>query len=137
MIRFCRSTVYSGDFKLLRKQDLYKEEGRMLVKMCHLRDDLFLFAFAPNFIEIWNMADNSVVSSLELEENDEISDMDFYKDERKVILSMRSYSFVKVNMANQTYSVLPHNSQLNATQLFFLKEDAKLRNLEEPSFVIV
>jgi len=109
----------------------------MLIKMCHLRDELFIFAFAPNLIEVWDLGDYSVKKSLQFEENDEISDMDFFKDESTVIVSLRSYSFVKVNMVAGSYHLLPHNSQLNATQIFFLKEDAILRNLADPSFVII
>lgn len=102
-----------------------------------MRDDLFLMAFATNLLELRDIKTDEVVASLELETDDQISDFDFFKDESNIIVSLRSEFYAKVDLKAGSFRLLSHGLASHAILVNYLKQDALVRDLEEPNFVIV
>jgi hypothetical protein len=66
-------------------------------------------AFAKNSVEMRDIETGEIIHEMEVGTDDEVSDMDFYKDESNIILSLRSSNYVKINLLTGEINLHEHN----------------------------
>ena len=79
----------------------------------HLRENLFLVGYSNNDIEVKTLEDNEPVQFMNIEYSEPMVDLDFYRDEKEILVGFPGELIYMVNLPAQTVSSFPHFQTFN------------------------
>ena len=88
IFKMCLPSVFSS--RISHVKTIKGDLNRFVIRVRHLRDDLYLVAYASNELEIRDFSTNTLVDKMQLNFHEPLVDFDFYQNELSIIVGFRS-----------------------------------------------